>query len=76
MYLEQCCKICVGGGINCFIQQNEVKFSNIVHALVVMSSKNQDFVLALTSPSNIRNWGSQLDILINFFSKLMIEKLD
>ena len=54
MQLEECCKICVGVDIIYFTPYKEVKFSNIVPSSVVVSFTDQDFDLALNSPSNIR----------------------
>ena len=69
MQLEECCKICVGTDINCFIPYKEVKFSNIVPSPVVASLIDYDFDLALKSPTNITKWGSKLSILIKSFFK-------
>ena len=53
MQLEECCKMCVAADINCFISYKEIKFSNIVPSPVVVSLIDQDFDLALKSPSNV-----------------------
>ena len=74
MQLKECCKICVEADVNCFIPYKEVKFSNIVPSPVIVSFTDQDFDLALKSPSNIKNWGLQLVILIKSFSKLLIKE--
>ena len=68
MQLEECCKICVGADINCFIPHKEVKLSNIVPSSVVVSFTGHDFDLALKSPSNITKWGSKLGILIKSYN--------
>ena len=52
MQLEECCKICVGSDINCFIPNKEVKFSSIVPSSVVVSLIDHDFDLALKLLSN------------------------
>ena len=73
MQLEECCKICVGSDVNCFIPNKEVKFSSIVPSSVVLAFIDDEFHLALKSPSNIAKWGSKLFILIKSFSKLLIK---
>ena len=73
MKLEECCKTCVGEDINCFITQKEVKFCSIILSSVVVTLTENDFDLALKSPSNITKWGSKLFILIKSFSKLLIK---
>ena len=45
--------MCVGANINYFIPYKEVKLSNIVPSSVVVSLTDNDFDLALKSPSNI-----------------------
>ena len=72
MQLEECCIICVGTDINCFIAYKEVKFSSTLPSFVVVSLTDHDFDLALKSPSNITKWGSKLFILIKS-SKLLIK---
>ena len=62
MQLEECCKICVGAGINCFIPYKEVKFSGILYSFAVVSLTDHDLDLALKSPSNATKWGAKLFI--------------
>lgn len=74
MQLKECCKICVEADVNYFIPYKEVKFSNIVPSPVIVSFTDQDFDLALNSPSNIMKWRSQLVILTKSFSQLLIKE--
>ena len=53
MQLEECCKICGGANVNYYIPYKEDKFSNIALSSVAVSFIDHDFVLVLTSPSNI-----------------------
>ena len=71
MQLEECCKICVGIDITCFIPYKEVKFSDIVPPSVAVLFTDTDFDLALKSPSNTTKWGSKL---VMSFSKLLIKE--
>ena len=71
MQLEECCKICVGADINCFIPYKEVQFSSILPSSVVVSLTDHNFDLASKLPSNITKWGSKL--YIKSFSELLIK---
>ena len=54
MQLEQCCKVCVGPDIKCFIPYKEVQVSEIVPLPFLVSLTDQDFDLTLKSLSNIK----------------------